>query len=77
MTVGHTPAGLDVELVQALTKSMNCKLSVVQGSWLELLSMLREGDIDFVLGASKTEDRESFAYFSEPYRQERFQLYVR
>lgn len=77
MTVGHTPAGLDVELVQAVTKSMNCKLSVVQGSWLELLSMLREGDIDFVLGASKTEDRESFAYFSEPYRQERFQLYVR
>jgi len=77
MTVGNKAAGLDVELVQAVTKGMDCKLNVVQGSWLELLSLLKEGNVDFVLGASKTEEREKFAYFSEPYRQERFQLYVR
>ena len=77
MTVGNKVAGLDVELVQAVAKGMDCKLTVVQGSWLELLTLLKEGNVDFVLGASKTEDREKFAYFSEPYRQERFQLYVR
>lgn len=77
MTVGNKVAGLDVELVQAVAKGMDCKLNVVQGSWLELLTLLKEGNVDFVLGASKTEDREKFAYFSEPYRQERFQLYVR
>ncbi|MBZ9610176.1 substrate-binding periplasmic protein [Rheinheimera maricola] len=77
MTVGNTVAGLDVELVQNITTGMGCTLDVVQGSWLELLTLLREGKVDFVLGASKTEDRQRFAYFSEPYRQERFQLYVR
>ena len=77
MTVGNAVAGLDVELVQNIVTDMGCKLDVVQGSWLELLTLLREGKVDFVLGASKTEERESFAYFSAPYRQERFQLYVR
>ncbi|MDP5149962.1 transporter substrate-binding domain-containing protein [Rheinheimera baltica] len=77
MSVGNKAAGLDVELVEAITSSMGCDLNVVQGSWVELLSLLKNGDVDFVLGASKTQERESFAYFSEPYRQERFQLYVR
>lgn len=77
MSVGNTVTGLDVELVQAVAKDMKCGLDVVQGSWLELLTLLKDGNIDFVLGASKTADREAFAYFSEPYRQERFQLYVR
>ena len=77
MSVGNTVSGLDVELVQAVTAGMGCSLDVVQGSWVELLTLLKDGDVDFVLGASKTEEREQFAYFSEPYRQERFQLYVR
>ncbi len=77
ITVGNRPTGLDVELVQAVADTMGCQLNVVQGSWLELLAQLKEGEVDFVLGASKTAERESFAYFSEPYRQERFQLYVR
>ncbi|MDX1677655.1 transporter substrate-binding domain-containing protein [Arsukibacterium sp.] len=77
MTVGNTVTGLDVELVRAIAAEMQCELSIVQGSWVELLGMLREGEIDFVLGASVTEDRQTFAYFSEPYRQEQFSLYVR
>lgn len=77
VSVGNTVSGLDVELVQAVAEGMQCKLDVVQGSWLELLTLLKGGEVDFVLGASKTPDREEFAYFSEPYREERFQLYVR
>lgn len=77
MTVGNTVTGLDVELVQQVVSDMGCSLDVVQGSWLELLTLLKNGDVDFVLGASKTAEREAFAFFSEPYRQERFQLYVR
>ena len=77
MTVGNEVAGLDVELVQAVTDEMQCSLNVVQGSWVELLTQLRDGEVDFVMGASKTDDRQEFAYFSTPYRQERFQLYVR
>ncbi len=77
MTVGNTVTGLDVELVRAVAANMQCELNIVQGSWVELLGLLKEGKIDFVLGASVTEDRQSFAYFSEPYRQEQFALYVR
>jgi len=77
MTVGNTVTGLDVELVRAVASEMQCELSIVQGSWVELLGLLKEGKIDFVLGASVTEDRQAFAYFSEPYRQEQFSLYVR
>lgn len=77
MTVGNTPTGLDVELVKAVAELMSCRLNVVQGSWLELLTLLKNGEVDFVLGASQTDERKEFAYFSEPYRQERFQLYVR
>jgi polar amino acid transport system substrate-binding protein len=77
MTVGNRVAGLDVELVQAITADMGCDMNVVQGSWVELLTLLKDGKVDFVLGASKTEERGEFAYFSQPYRQEMFQLYVR
>ena len=77
MTVGNTVTGLDVELVRVIAAEMQCELNIVQGSWVELLGLLKEGEIDFVLGASITEDRQDFAYFSEPYRQEQFSLFVR
>ncbi len=77
MTVGNVVTGLDIELARTIVAGMNCDLQIMQASWVELLGMLREGQIDFVLGASLTPERQSFAHFSEPYRQERFALYVR
>lgn len=77
MMVDNKPAGLDIEIVQGVLSNMGCQFTVMQGNWTELLLKLKAGEIDAVLGASKTADRESFAYFSEPYRKERFQLYVR
>ncbi|WNO61854.1 transporter substrate-binding domain-containing protein [Rheinheimera sp. MMS21-TC3] len=77
MTVDNKPAGLDIEIVKGVLSNMGCQFTVTQGSWTELLLKLKAGEVDAVLGASKTEDRESFAYFSDAYRKERFQLYVR
>ena len=77
MSVGNKVSGLDVELVQAVAADMGCGLDVVQGSWVELLALLKDGQVDFLMGASKTEERQNFALFSDPYRQERFQLFVR
>ncbi|CAM3903576.1 substrate-binding periplasmic protein [Rheinheimera salexigens] len=77
MTVDNKPTGLDIEIASAVLNNMNCQLAVEQGSWTELLLKLKTGEVDAVLGASKTEDRKSFAYFSDAYRKERFQLYVR
>lgn len=69
-------AGLDIELISAVAKNMNCQLVTKQGAWMDLVQQLRDGKIDMVAGASRTAAREQFALFSAPYRQEQFQLFV-
>ncbi|PKG98345.1 ABC transporter substrate-binding protein [Paraglaciecola sp. MB-3u-78] len=75
--VGERVAGLDIELVAAVVKGMGCQLTYQQGTWVELLMALKQGDVDILLGASKTEAREEFALFSDAYRMEEFSLYIR
>lgn len=70
-------AGLDIELIQAIAETMQCSLQPRQGSWTELVSALKAGELDLLPGASQTEARREFAFFSEPYRAEQFQLFVR
>lgn len=69
--------GIDIELVSSVINDMGCSAEYVQGTWVSLLEDLRNGDVDILLGASKTEAREKFAYFSVPYRMEEFSLYIR
>lgn len=69
-------AGLDIEIIAAVSKDMGCQLVTSQGTWVELVAQLRDGNIDLLAGASKTPAREQFAFFSAPYRQEQFQLFV-
>lgn len=69
--------GLDIELITSVLTQIGCQPEFVQGTWVNLLEDLRSGDVDMLLGASKTEAREEFAYFSEPYRTEEFSLYIR
>lgn len=69
--------GMDIELVTSVIDDMGCTAEFVQGTWVSLLEDLRNGDVDMLLGASKTEAREKFAYFSVPYRMEEFSLYIR
>jgi polar amino acid transport system substrate-binding protein len=41
------------------------------------LAMIRDGDLDLIYDASKTEERASYSWFSNKYRDETVQLYVR
>ncbi|CAN5212279.1 hypothetical protein BH24PSE2_BH24PSE2_02350 [soil metagenome] len=75
--VGGEVRGLDVEIVSAIAEMSDCKLSFVSSDWATLLERLRTGDIDILTGATRNEQREQFAYFTDPYRDESFQLYVR
>ena len=77
MDVGNQVRGLDIELLQMVAKRIPCSIAYAQGPWIDLLSRLKTGEIDVLMGASKTNKREQFAYFSTPYRTERFSLYVR
>jgi polar amino acid transport system substrate-binding protein len=69
--------GLDVELVELITATAGCKVSYVEGRWGTLVKQLQSGEVDMLTGATRTEARESYALFSEPYRSEDFRLYVR
>ncbi|MGX5914751.1 substrate-binding periplasmic protein [Aliidiomarina sp. Khilg15.8] len=75
--VGDIVRGLDVEIAEAIAGTMNCELTFAQGTWVELLEDLESGDIDLVMGASKTNARDAYAYFSDAYRDEQFVLFVR
>tara|TARA_B110000503_G_scaffold141447_1_gene235056 strand:+ start:1396 stop:2196 length:801 start_codon:yes stop_codon:yes gene_type:complete len=75
--VGERVAGLDIELVATVLENMGCQLTYQQGTWVDLLVALKQGEVDILLGASKTEAREKFAFFSDAYRMEEFSLYIR
>ncbi len=74
---GRKVQGLDIEFINLVAEELNCDVDYEQGSWGDLLSLLKDGKIDFVLGASVTEERKRYALFSQAYRSEEFQLYVR
>lgn len=77
LSPGGEVGGVDFEIAQQAFSYMGCTLRVEQGSWMDLLELLQNGHIDFLMGASMTEGREQFAYFSLPYRNEQFSLFVR
>lgn len=73
----NKPAGLDIELMQAIAAQMGCEIAAQQGTWTELIEALKAGNVDLLLGASITPARQEYAFFSDPYRQEQFVLFVR
>ena len=77
LDVGGNVGGLDVEVISAVVKEMGCDITYQRGTWLSALEKLRNGEVDMLLGASKTLAREEFALFSDAYRMEEFSLYIR
>lgn len=72
-----TVSGLDVDLVNAAAELAGCEISFRQEDFADLLVMIRDGEVDVVAGATRTEERGEYARFSRPYRRETFSLYVR
>ncbi|RDX36975.1 ABC transporter substrate-binding protein [Kangiella sp. HD9-110m-PIT-SAG07] len=69
--------GIDVQIFQQAADKVNCDVDFVEKSWTELLTDLEKGEIDVLAGATITPDREEFANFSQPYRDESFTLFIR
>ncbi|MDT8410709.1 MAG: transporter substrate-binding domain-containing protein [Wenzhouxiangellaceae bacterium] len=76
LAAGGQLQGLDIELIRLAAESAGCDLEFIQGSWHGLLRLLRAGELDVMMGATRIPGREEFAIFSEPYRSETFQLYA-
>ena len=74
---GGEPAGADVELAQAIVREAGCTLEVVpELPALRREVQFREGRLDLMLAASRTDERRRYARFSIPYRQERVGLFA-
>ncbi len=62
--------GFDVEIERALARRMNVDIALPQVDWDQHLANLAAGKADIAAGATESEERSRFAYFSKPYRTE-------
>lgn len=76
-SVSGEVGGVDIEIAERAAAHINCVLEARQGTWRELLEWMQDGDIDLIMGASITSAREDYAWFSIPYRNEQFSLFIR
>lgn len=68
--------GLDIQLVRAISKQIKKKVKYEPISWRQHLDELKEGKRDFASGATFTDERAQFAYYSIPYRYEENSLFI-
>jgi diguanylate cyclase (GGDEF)-like protein len=59
--------GLTIDILNRLKDLTGLQVVPVGGHWSELLSMLREGDIDVLSNMSINQDRLAFTEFTQPY----------
>lgn len=69
--------GLDFDILNAVLKEAKLKANYTELPWKRHLHYIKTGDMDIAMGSSFSKERESFAYFSIPYRQEIVKLYVK
>ena len=61
---------MDVDFTKALLDRAGCKYRFVDMAWGRSLDLLKDGQVDMMLGASETEQRKQFAHYIGPHRQE-------
>jgi polar amino acid transport system substrate-binding protein len=69
--------GLDIETFKAIMTQAKLTFTTAEIPWKTHLHFIKTGKMDIAMGASWSEEREEFAYFSEPYRQETVKLFVK
>jgi polar amino acid transport system substrate-binding protein len=62
--------GFDVEIERALARIMSVEILLPEVAWEDHLAALAAGTADIAAGATASEERSRYAYFSKPYRTE-------
>jgi polar amino acid transport system substrate-binding protein len=62
--------GFDVEIERALERLLGVEILLPEIAWNAHLEALAAGTADIAAGATRSEARSAFAYFSKPYRSE-------
>jgi len=72
------PTGFDKDILQATIDAAGCSLRQAKLAvpWARQLNSIKTGQLDIITGASKTTEREKYAYFTEPYRYESVTIFV-
>ncbi|TQV87472.1 substrate-binding periplasmic protein [Aliikangiella coralliicola] len=74
---GDSPTGLQIDLVKQIAEQANCELKFVRQPFSQNIQSVRDGSVDFTMDTTVTAERQKYALFSEPYRQEVLVLYVK
>lgn len=74
---GFKLTGMDVELSKALAKKVGVPMEYEQVAWDVHQKMLKSGEKDVAAGATYTDARAEFVYFSVPYRFEENSLFTK
>lgn len=73
----QAPEGIQIDLINWIGAEMNCEIIYRKLKWAESLDAIENGTVDVLGRASKIASRESFALFSNPYRQDLLILTIR
>lgn len=68
-------AGIQIELLEEIAKNAECQLNYIYSKPTDSIAQIKTGKIDMIISATKTKNRDEFAYFSVPYRNEMLVLY--
>ena len=68
--------GVDFEILTASATAAGLKLEFHDIPWKRILVSIENGTLDLTTAASQTSKREKYAYFSNPYREEYYSLFV-
>lgn len=73
------PKGLDIEILDAVVKASGCtwRNTELEIPWKRHLNWVKLGELDIATGASWTQERAEYAYFTKAYRREHVALFVR
>lgn len=70
VVTGEKVSGTDIELIRHIMQDIGSELQLVPRPESRALTELASGKVDLLFGASYTEERAVYAWFSEPYRHE-------
>jgi polar amino acid transport system substrate-binding protein len=74
---GPVLTGFDVEIERALARVLGVEIVLTDMAWEEHGAALAAGSADIAAGATYSPERDRYAYFSKPYRQETDVLVLR
>ncbi|HJD60871.1 MAG TPA: transporter substrate-binding domain-containing protein [Rickettsia endosymbiont of Columbicola hoogstraali] len=69
-------SGMDIELINALAAKIGINIEYHQDNWYQDQLDIQSGAADMTAGATYTDERNNYAYFSKPYRMEEFSLFI-